>query len=279
MKSTFRWWRIAAPILIGVIALLMWAFVVWRIESKLLAADLERGGAAAIRRVMLPTPREIGHAALDDGGILMEASANTFLAALIGFLAASLGGYLLALGLSLARILKWAFYPWVLVIQMTPLVVVAPIIAIWIQRPALAPVVLVTFLLGFFPVVANALQGFSTVPRRFEDLFAICGARPVQTFWHLRVPHSLPAWFTGMKIAATLSPAGAIFADLFVGSIDRAPGLGFQILIYKNNLNTPGLFAAAILACLMGFLFVGTVRFLRVLCLRRWPDSPHSGGR
>jgi NitT/TauT family transport system permease protein len=265
-----RWW---APVLVGLLAALAWAFAVGGIEASRLAAGESEVGAAAIRRTLLPTPPEIWAAAVSDRANLLAAAGNTLWAAFLGFVSAGVGGYLIALGLSLARVLKEAFYPWILVIQMTPVIVMAPIIALWIRQPPLAPVIFVTFLLGFFPVVANALHGFATVPRRLEELFAICRARPWQTFWYLRVPYSLPAWFTGLKIAATLAPVGALFADLFVGSAEGSPGLGFQILAYRNSLNSPGLFAAAILACLMGFFFVGLVRLIRVLCLRRWSDS------
>jgi len=264
------WW---APLLVGLAAAGLWWLAMGRIEARLIDAGEDPVGAEAVRRVLLPTPGEIWTAAWADRENLAAATGNTFLAALLGFLAAGIGGYLIALWLSLSRLLKAGFYPWILVVQMTPLVVVAPIIALWIRQPPLAPVVLVTFLLGFFPVVANALHGFATVPRRFEELFAVCRARPWQTFWHLRVPHSLPAWFTGLKIAATLAPVGALFADLFVGSVEGAPGLGFQILTYRNTANTPALFAAALLACLMGFFFVGLVRLVRVPGLRRWTES------
>ena len=94
-------------------------------------------------------------------------------------MAAGVGGYLLALGLSLSRVLKAAFYPWVLVVQMTPLVVVAPIIAIWVRNPPMASVLLVTFLLGFFPVVANALHGFATVPRALRGVVYGVRSAPV----------------------------------------------------------------------------------------------------
>ena len=265
-----RWWP---PALVGLLAVVVWVLAVEGIEAARLAAGETAEGAEAIRRTLLPTPGEIWAAAVKDRTNLLGATWNTLKAAFLGFLAAGLGGYLIALWLSVSRVLKDAFYPWILVIQMTPVIVTTPIIALWVRHPPLAPVIFVTFLLGFFPVVANALHGFGTVPRRLEDLFAVCRARPWQTFWHLRVPHSLPAWFTGLRIAATLAPVGALFADLFVGSVEGSPGLGYQILAYRNSLNTPGIFAAAVLACLMGFFFVGLVRLVRVLGLRRWSDS------
>lgn len=268
-----RFWRYLAPVLVGLLALALWGTAMWRIEAARLGEGLDPGGAAAVRRALLPGPGEIWSAAARDEANLWAATRHTLVAALAGFVAAGLGGYLIGVGLALSRTLKTGVYPWILVVQMTPIVVVAPIIAIWVTRPPLASVVLVTFLLGFFPVVANTLHGFAAVPRRFEELFTVCRASAWQTFWHLRVPHSLPSWFTGLKIAATLAPVGALFADIFVGSIDRAPGLGFQILVYRNTTNTPGLFAVAFVACLMGFGFVGLVRLLRVLCLRRWSES------
>lgn len=251
---------------------------IWYGWGQLLAGARRAEGlspeqAEVIRRILLPYPHEVLGALRREADLIRVATGSTFLAALIGFLAAVAGGYAIAWALAVWRTFRQIFHPWILILQMTPVVILAPIIAIWIHHPPLAPVILVTFIIAFFPVVANAAMGLRSVDRNLRELFAVCEASPFQEMLYLRLPHSLPYLLTGMKVAATLAPIGAITGDIFVGSAQGTPGLGYLVLLYKQTADTPALFATAAMACLIGFVFVATVHLLHWWVLRRWHES------
>jgi NitT/TauT family transport system permease protein len=169
--------------------------------------------------------------------------------------------------------LKASLYPYILVLQMTPVIILAPIFVLWLGQ-GLPAIVAVTFMICFFPVVANTTMGFISVDRNLRELFALCGARRWQEVAYLQVPGAMPYFLTGMKIAATLAPIGAITGDFLAGSQQNGvAGIGFMTIVYFSQLKIPELFATGLAACLLGFCFVGGVSLLNWLVLRRWHES------
>jgi len=243
------------------------------VTNKMELEGYQKEDAESIRRIQLPYPTEIWQAMKDEKADLLAATKNTFTAAVTGFIASVTAGYLIAMLFASSRLVKQGVYPWVLVLQMTPVVILAPIIVIWIGT-GLTAITVVTFLIGFFPVVANTTQGLISTDRNLLDLFAICNASKMQEVFLLRVPYSMPYFLTGMKIAGTLAPIGAITGDIFVGtSASGGAGLGFMTIVYNSNVKIPALFATATIACTIGFVFVGTVNLIHWLALRNWHDS------
>jgi NitT/TauT family transport system permease protein len=168
---------------------------------------------------------------------------------------------------------KHSLYPWVLVLQMTPVVVLAPIFVLWIGQ-GLPSITAITFMIGFFPVVANTTMGLISTDRNLIDLFEMSNATKSQEILYLRVPYAMPYFLTGMKIAGTLAPIGAISGDLFAGSSQGGVGgIGFMVILYNSQLKIPELFATAFVACFLGFLFVGAVNWLHWFLLKDWHDS------
>lgn len=233
----------------------------------------DRETADDIRRIQLPYPNEIWEAMVKEKDDLFTATKNTFIAAVSGFAISIAVGYIIAMLLAGSIYIKQAMYPWILVLQMTPVVILAPIIVIWIG-PGITSITTVTFLICFFPVVANTTMGLVSTDRNLLDLFAICNASKSQEILLLRVPYSMPYFLTGMKIAGTLAPIGAITGDIFVGSsASGGAGLGFMTIVYNSNVKIPALFATAAVACTIGFAFVGTVNLIHWLALKNWHDS------
>jgi NitT/TauT family transport system permease protein len=265
--------RYLPPLLTGLMLLLVWLGLALLWERGLRARGLEGEQAEAIRRVSLPTPLEIGRAMVEERATLGSATLVTLETAALGFLAAAFGGYAIALLLSSREWVHRSLYPWILIIQMTPIVILAPIIVLWIKHEASA-LVAVTFLIGFFPVVASATAGLRQVDRGLLDLFRTYDAGRRQELLRLRIPGSIPATLTGLRIAATLSPIGAITADLFIGGAGGRHGLGYLVYVFKSQVRTPELFATALAACLLGFVFVGGVGLAQDTLLRRWASSP-----
>lgn len=222
---------------------------------------------------ILPTPGEILAAAWQERARLMAAAGNTALGALLGFLMAALAGFGIALVLGAARGLRASLYPWLLMLQMTPVIVLAPIIVLW-AGPGLPGIVTVTFLISFFPVIVNTTQGLLSADRNMVDLFRMCNASRTQELWLLRVPAAMPYYLAGLRIAATLAPIGAIFGEYLVGnSAGGTGGLGFLVYSYNTQIKIPALFATALTSCLLGFIFVAAVALLNWLALRHWHDS------
>lgn len=224
-------------------------------------------------RFLLPTPGEVLAAFKDNGEALAHATLNTTEGALLGFVLAVVVSFVFALILSLSPLIRVSLYPYLMILQMTPVIVVAPILVLW-AGAGLRSVVIITFLICFFPLVVNTTQGLVSTDRNLVELFRMWRANRFQQIWFLRVPAALPYFFTGLRIAATLAPIGALVGDYTAGSsAGDGGGLGFQTIIYSSQAKYPALFATAVVTCALGFLFVAVVIALSWLTLRQWHDS------
>ena len=224
-------------------------------------------------RFLLPTPGATFEAFRDHAPALLTASLNTAKGALLGFAFAILVSLFSATVLSLSPLLRVSLYPYLMILQMTPVIVIAPILVLWVGA-GLPSVVAITFLICFFPLVVNTTQGLISTDRNLVELFRSYRATRLQQLLHLRLPAALPYFFTGLRIAATLAPIGALVGDYTAGSsAGDGGGLGFQTLIYSSRAQYPALFATAIATCLLGFVFVAIVVALAHVTLLHWHDS------
>jgi len=203
---------------------------------------------------ILPTPWRI----VSDGGAqwygLLSAAAYTVQAMLLGFASAVVLGVLIALGIAFSRTVRQVAYPLLVFLQIVPKIAVAPLFIIWFGF-GLTPKVLLVFLLSFFPVVVAAMSAFSSIEPEIMDLVRSTGANRLRVFRMVQIPHALPALFGGFKIAAALAATAAVVAE-FVAS-DR--GLGYLLLQYNGNLDTPMSFAAVFVLSIMGLALYGAV--------------------
>jgi NitT/TauT family transport system permease protein len=222
---------------------------------------------------VLPWPQDVLAAGQEEGENLTSAAIQTTQSAIIGFVAAVLLGYLFSLMMALSRWFEKMWYPWVIVLKMIPVIVLAPIFALWFGNGLLS-IVIITFLISFFPIVANTAMGLTSTDRNMLDLFRTLNASKAQELYFLRVPFSMPYFLTGLKVAAVLAPIGAIVGDLLVGQADGGRGgLGFWTLTYSAQLKTSALFATAGVACLLGLVFVSAVNLLHWWLLHDWHES------
>ncbi len=229
--------------------------------------------ASGVSDWLVPTPGQIFAAAIREQGRLLPAVWNTAQGAFGGFALATLTAILMALVLALSRRLHAALYPWLLVLQMTPVIVLAPIIQLWIGV-GMPGIITVTWLISFFPIVANTTQGLLSADLNHVALFRMCNASRWQELWHLRMPTAMPHFLTGLKIAAALAPVGAIFGEYLVGNASGGSGgLGFLVYSYNTQIKIPALFATALTSCLLGFAFVAAVSLLSWVLLRHWHES------
>jgi NitT/TauT family transport system permease protein len=222
---------------------------------------------------ILPTPGEILAAAWLERARLVQAAGSTAVGALAGFLLAGLSSFALALLLGVSRSLRAGLYPWLLMLQMTPVIVLTPIIVLW-AGPGLPGIVTITWLISFFPVVANTTQGLISADQNHVALFRMANASRWQELFLLRLPGAMPFYLTGLRIAATLAPVGAIFGEYMVGNTSGGSGgLGFLVYSYNAQIKIPALFATALTSCLLGFVFVAAISLLNRAVLHKWHDS------
>lgn len=258
MKRQSRWLLWVLPVLSGLLFVGLW----YAIKAAFNVSDW-----------LLPTPADILAAAQKESPRLLAAAGATALGALGGFVLAALAGFALALLVGSASSLRAAFYPWLLVLQMTPVIVLTPIIVLW-AGPGLPGIITVTWLISFFPIVANSTQGLLSADMNHVALFRMANASRWQEMWLLRVPAAMPYYLGGLRIAATLAPIGAIFGEYMVGnSSGGSGGLGFLVYSYNTQIKIPALFATALTSCLLGFIFVAAVALLNWAVLHKWHDS------
>ena len=229
--------------------------------------------ASGLQSWILPTPVEILAAAWRERSRLLMAAGQTAWGALGGFLLAATMGFLTSLLLGVSRALRASLYPWLLMLQMTPVIVLTPIIVLW-AGPGMPGIITVTWLISYFPIVVNMTQGLLSTDMNHVALFRMCNASRWQEMIYLRVPSAMPFYLAGLRIAATLAPIGAIFGEYMVGnSSGGSGGLGFLVYSYNTQIKIPALFATALTSCLLGFIFVAAVSLLNWAVLHKWHDS------
>lgn len=223
--------------------------------------------------IYFPGPWAVVEAVWSDRAELLPATWKTLWMALAGFAAATAGGSILALALASTRPVRQSLYPWVLALQMVPVVIMIPIFQIWFSYDSVKTIVCMTFMISFFPIVANTTMGLVSTDRRLRELFQTWHARPRQEFLYLRIPFALPYFLTGLKIAAVLAPVGVITGDMLAGTSEGTSGLGFLLYKYRSEFRPDAVFAVALLSALLGFLFAAAIQALSWLLLHRWHDS------
>lgn len=238
-------WALPAGTLLGLL-------VAWQVASRLLHVPVW----------LVPAPTDIVQALVERGGGLGIHIWTTFYETVLGFLLAIACGVPLAVAVVHSRVVGNAIYPLILITQSIPKVAFAPILLIWLGYGDV-PKVLVAFLVAFFPVVVDTATGLRSPAPQLLDLARQLSASQFQIYSKIRFPSALPHFFSGLKVAITLSVIGAVIGE-FVGS-ER--GLGFLVVQATSHFKTPLAFAAMALLALMAMvLFFAVVAVERVLC-------------
>jgi len=228
--------------------------------------------AYQVPRYILPAPTEVAATMVGDWPILSSALAVTLSITFAALAAALVGGVTLAILFIQSRWLELAFYPYAVVLQVTPIVAIAPLIIIY--APSTESVLLIcAFIVAFFPILSNMTQGLKSTDHNLLNLFELYGASRWQSLLHLRIPASLPYFATGLRIGGGLALIGSVVAEFAAGSAGAQSGLAFRILEAGRRLNVPRLFAALILITLTGLAIFALTSLVSHLLLRRWHES------
>lgn len=250
--------RALLPPLVGLLLLLGWEIGV---------------RAAAVPLYVLPPPSAIGAALIADADLLLGSLWLTLSITIQAFLLALVTGIGLALLFNRSRWVAAALYPYAVVLQVTPIVAIAPLVVIWVgyERINLALLIL-AWIVAFFPILSNMTLGLRAVDPQLRDLFRLYGASGWHILWRLQLPAALPYLLAGMKISGGLALIGAVVAEFVAGS-GTASGLAWRILESANRLNMPRLFAALFLLSALGVTIFGALTFVQGKLLARWHES------
>jgi NitT/TauT family transport system permease protein len=248
--------RVVMPILVLALGIAAWEMVV-RYKD--------------IPPYVLPAPDLIAQTFATDWPLLLRSLLVTVITTLEGFLLAAFGGVFLAILFNQSRFIEYSLYPYAVVLQVTPIVAVAPLLLIYL--PQHAAVLVCAWIVAFFPVLANTTLGLRSVDRNLADLFALYGASRWQILRRLKLPSALPYILGGLRIAGGLSLIGAVVAEIAAGSAGAGSGLAYRIAESGYRLNIPRMFAALILLSLAGIVIFYLLSLINYLALRRWHES------
>lgn len=222
---------------------------------------------------LMPAPSAVLAALWGDAALLFGSLWLTLVITVQAFLLAVVSGVALALLFSQSRLASAALYPYAVILQVTPIVAIAPLVVIWVgyERVNLALLIL-AWIVAFFPILSNMTLGLRAVDPNLRDLFRLYGASRWQILWRLQLPSALPYLLAGMKISGGLALIGAVVAEFVAGS-GTASGLAWRIIESGNRLNMPRLFAALTLLSLLGMTIFGLLSLVQRLVLARWHES------
>jgi NitT/TauT family transport system permease protein len=227
--------------------------------------------AYAIPPYKLPGPVLVAQTVVADWDVLSTSLAATLVTTFEGFLLAVAGGVGLAILFNLSRLLEYSLYPFAVIIQVTPVLAIAPLLLIYL--PQQGAVLACAWIVAFFPVLANTTLGLGSADHNLVDLFRLYGASRAQVLFRLKLPSALPHILAGVRIAGGLSLVGAVVAEIAAGSAGAGSGLAFRIAEAGYRLNIPRMFAALILLSIAGIVIFFALSGLSRLLLRRWHES------
>ncbi len=249
--------RIVAPALVGIVMLALWEALVRFNE---------------IPPYILPGPILIAQTMLRDGPSLMGSLWVTLRITLAALALAVVLGGAIAILFAQSRLLELSFFPYAVILQVTPIVAIAPLIIIWVND-TFASLLICAWIVAFFPVVANTTLGLNSADRNLVALFRLYNASRWQVLRHLRLPSALPYFMAGVRISGGLALIGAVVAEFVAGTGGSSTGLASRILESGYRLEIPRLFAALFLLSLAGILIFAVLSWISNALLSHWHES------
>jgi NitT/TauT family transport system permease protein len=248
--------RVLMPVAVLALTVLVWEGVV-------------RG--YTIPPYVLPGPRLVMATLVADWAVLSSSLLVTLTVTFEAFLLAALGGIGLAVLFNQSRLIEYSLYPYAVILQVTPIVAIAPLLLIYLEQQA--AVLACAWIVAFFPVLASTTLGLNSVDHNLSDLFRLYRANRWQVLWELKLPSALPYILSGLKIAGGLSLIGAVVAEIAAGSAGAGSGLAYRIAESGYRLNIPRMFAALLLLSLSGVVLFLLLSLASHLLLRSWHES------
>ncbi|WP_058973426.1 ABC transporter permease [Type-D symbiont of Plautia stali] len=245
------------PAIVAVAMLLLWQFLVT---------------AFKVPAFLVPSPVVVAQSLVQNFPALFMSLLYTLKITVISFVLAIIIGSIIAFLLVQNRFIETALFPYIVFLQVTPIVAIAPLIIIWVKDTTMSLVVCAT-LMAVFPIISNTTQGLRSVSPGLLSYFKLNHASRLQILLRLRVPSALPYFFGALRISSGLSLIGAVVAEFVAGTGGTDTGLAYQILQAGYQLNIPLMFAALLLISLAGFLLFALMSWLTRRVLAAWHES------
>jgi len=247
----------AAPFIVGIAFLAFWEISI-RVNE--------------VPAYVLPGPINIVNTLITDFGTLWPSLLVTLKVTVLAFLIAAVGGLALGVLFTASRWIERSLFPYAVILQVTPVVAIAPLIIIWAKDTQLA-LLICAWLVAFFPVVSNAAVGLASTDKNLVNLFKLYGASTFQTMTFLKLPASMPYYLAGLRISGGLALIGAVVAEFVAGTGGSRSGLAYRILESGYRLQIPRMFAALFLISLTGIVIFMLLSLLSRFMLRNWHES------
>jgi len=226
----------------------------------------------AVEPYVLPSPILVFKTLYSDWGLLGTSLKVTLEITVLSFALATVLGVLISFVFIQSKTLERALFPYAVLLQVTPIVAVAPLIIIWVKDTTLSLVLCAT-LVALFPIISNTTLGLKSVDPDLMSFFKLHKATRLQTLLRLRIPSALPAFFGGLRISSGLALIGAVVAEFVAGTGGSGSGLAYQILQAGFQLNIPRMFAALLLISFAGIALFSVMTWLTRVSLKNWHSS------
>jgi NitT/TauT family transport system permease protein len=260
IEAVARW---ALPLTVVIMTLLLWNWF---------------SNSTSTRGMIFPAPPKVWARFIADYQMLFASLWVTLKITFMALSIAIIGGVALAILFTQSRFAELVFFPYAVVLQVTPIVSIAPLIFIYVQDP-LARVLICAWIVAFFPILSNTTLGLKSTDSNLRDLYAIYGASWWQSLLFLQLPSAMPYFLGGLRIAGGLALIGAIVAEYVAGISGSGSGLAFRILEASYRLNYPRMFAALIMIAIVGVIIFAATTFISWFFLRKWHESALSRER
>lgn len=249
--------RIFLPILTLIIALGIWEGLVRYYE---------------VPHYLIPAPSLIAQTLVKDGPSLMSSLLFTIKLTLFSLFLAIAGGVLIGMIFALSRPIEMAFFPFAVILQVTPIIAIAPLILIYVHD-TFAALLICAWIVAFFPILSNTVIGLRSADHNLRDLYKLYGATPLQRLRFLLAPSALPYFMAALKVAGGLALIGAVVAEFVAGTAGQSTGLASRILESSFRNEIPRMFAALFLVSLLGVAIFLVTSWLSRLVLGHWHES------
>jgi NitT/TauT family transport system permease protein len=221
---------------------------------------------------LIPSPSRIAQTLVTDGASLLTSMWFTVKLTLLALLCAIVGGVLLGAVFALSRTVEMSFFPFAVILQVTPVVAIAPLILIYVPD-TFAALLICAWIVAFFPILSSTVIGLRSADHNLRDLFKLYKATPWQRLRFLLAPSALPYFMAALKIAGGLSLIGAVVAEFVAGTAGQNTGLASRILEASFRNEIPRMFAALTLVSLLGIAIFLATSWLSRAVLGKWHES------
>lgn len=244
------------------IFIIIFVFVLWEVLTH----------ALNIKWYLLPPPSMILGSIFQNFSSLMESMLVTLKVTLIALSMSVLISVSLAILFYLSKILERSLMPITVVLQVTPIIAIAPLISIWVDSSEMATLIC-AFLVAFFPLLTNTITGLKSTEKNHLDLMRLYRANKLELMRFVVLPNALPYFLSGLKISTGLALIGAIVGEFVIGPISGHSGLAYRIIESGYQLEIPKMFSSVFLISIMGIVLYNVVRLLSYYILKNWHSS------